>query len=172
MKQATIILFVTTALIVAADANAHLMATYTCKSITCIEHRQLQNLKHARYVCGHGAHYNKRWNCAAVKWLTREYNETEAVLHPPRVYSSSSSHYTGWMCIHAREGSWNAQTGNGYYGGLQMTYGWAGRVGNAALMSPDAQIAAADAEAREHGYSYGWMSSQWPNTFPPCSGYF
>ena len=36
------------------------------------------------------------------------------------------SHLAGWLCIHAREGAWNANTGNGYYGGLQMTYGWLG----------------------------------------------
>jgi len=37
---------------------------------------------------------------------------------------------TGLMCIHRYEGAWNANTGNGYYGGLQMdrsfqtTYGY------------------------------------------------
>lgn len=25
-----------------------------------------------------------------------------------------------WACIHSYEGAWNANTGNGYYGGLQM----------------------------------------------------
>jgi hypothetical protein len=28
--------------------------------------------------------------------------------------------YNGFMCIHHYEGAWNASTGNGYYGGLQM----------------------------------------------------
>jgi CubicO group peptidase (beta-lactamase class C family) len=83
-----------------------------------------------------------------------------------------SSHYAGWMCIHDREGAWNSDTGNGYHGGLQMSYGWAGRVGDAAMLSPDQQIAVADAEARVHGYDDGWMRSQWPNTYPPCAGYF
>lgn len=29
--------------------------------------------------------------------------------------------YEKWRCIHEHEGAWNASTGNGYYGGLQMT---------------------------------------------------
>lgn len=29
--------------------------------------------------------------------------------------------YEKWRCIHEHEGAWNANTGNGYYGGLQMT---------------------------------------------------
>lgn len=29
--------------------------------------------------------------------------------------------YEKWRCIHEHEGAWNANTGNGYFGGLQMT---------------------------------------------------
>jgi hypothetical protein len=29
-------------------------------------------------------------------------------------------HLRAWLCIHRHEGPWNANTGNGYYGGLQM----------------------------------------------------
>jgi len=85
---------------------------------------------------------------------------------------AAASHLSGWLCIHHGEGAWNSQTGNGYYGGLQMSYGWMGVVGNAALLSPGAQIRLADQVARAHGYSYSWMAGQWPNTFPPCAGYF
>jgi hypothetical protein len=97
-----------------------------------------------------------------------------AGLHARTLSSASPQpgHLAGWLCIHAREGAWDAQTGNGYYGGLQMTYGWAGRVENAALLSPAAQMAAADAEAAEHGFAYSWMAGQWPRTYPPCAGYF
>jgi hypothetical protein len=164
-----ITLFATIALCMAANANAHLIAKPHCSSLHCRATSQLKNLKHARYVCHYGRHYAKRWSCAAVKWLKREYRQTKVAM-APRV--AVSSHLLGWICIHEREGAWNAQTGNGYYGGLQMTYGWAGRVANAALLSPSDQIAAADAEAREHGYNYAWMAGQWPNTFPPCAGYF
>ena len=33
-------------------------------------------------------------------------------------------HKRQWLCIHRYEGSWNAHTGNGYYGGLQMDIGF------------------------------------------------
>lgn len=97
--------------------------------------------------------------------MRRELAQTREALRP-------LGHLSGWICIHQREGAWDADTGNNYYGGLQMTYGWAGRVTNAALLSPGQQIAAAEAEASEHGWSYSWMQSQWPRTFPPCAGLF
>jgi hypothetical protein len=31
---------------------------------------------------------------------------------------------SAWLCIHHYEGAWNARTGNGYYGGLQMDMGF------------------------------------------------
>jgi hypothetical protein len=103
-----------------------------------------------------------------LAWTRREIAETRAALRPRVVLG----HVSGWLCIHSREGAWNAQTGNGFYGGLQMTYGWAGRVQNAAMLSPGQQIAAAEAEAATHGWSSSWMRGQWPNTYPPCAGLF
>ncbi|MDX6451610.1 MAG: Transglycosylase-like domain [Gaiellaceae bacterium] len=81
-------------------------------------------------------------------------------------------HRAGWVCIHSGEAAWNADTGNGFYGGLQMSYGWAGRVRNAAVLTPAEQMAVAEAEAAEHGWGDGWMRSQWPNTYPRCAGLF
>jgi hypothetical protein len=103
-----------------------------------------------------------------VKVLRRELAETVAALRPRPQFVG---HLQGWLCIHSREGAWNDE-GAPYYGGLQMTYGWAGRVTDAALLSPGQQIAVAEAEAAEHGWSWSWMRSQWPNTFPPCAGLF
>jgi len=101
---------------------------------------------------------NLRWHRARVVRLT------------PR--PQATGHVAGWLCIHSREGAWNAQTGNGYYGGLQMSYGWMGLVGNAALLSPEQQMAAAETGYRQSGYSSAWLAGQWPNTYPPCAGYF
>lgn len=81
-------------------------------------------------------------------------------------------HLAGWTCIHEREGAWNAQTGNGFYGGLQMTYGWMGLVANAALLSPRDQILAAERGYRTSGHSDRWMRGQWPSTYPPCARLF
>jgi hypothetical protein len=80
--------------------------------------------------------------------------------------------FAGWLCIHRREGAWNASTGNGYYGGLQMTYGWMGLVKDASKLSPAQQMAAAETGYRQSGYSDSWMRGQWPNTYPPCAGLF
>jgi hypothetical protein len=52
-----------------------------------------------------------------------------------------------------------------------MTYGWDGLVGNAALLSPRAQMAAAETGYRQSGYSTAWLEGQWPNTSPPCLQY-
>jgi hypothetical protein len=102
-------------------------------------------------------HYVVRW----VRWP-----RYQATLQPV------VGHMAGWLCIHNREGAWNAATGNGFYGGLQMTYGWMGLVGNAAALSPADQMAAAEAGYRASGFSSAWMSGQWPNTYPPCAGLF
>ncbi len=45
------------------------------------------------------------WRARLEKVRRRAYN-------PP--------YHRAWLCIHRYEGPWNANTGNGYYGGLQM----------------------------------------------------
>jgi len=47
----------------------------------------------------------------------------------PANWSARLSTPAGWyetaLCIHHREGAWNANTGNGYFGGMQFTlYTW------------------------------------------------
>jgi hypothetical protein len=110
------------------------------------------------------------YHAAELRWTTRNLARTLAAIraraHP------AVGHLSGWLCIHHGEGAWNSQTGNGYYGGLQMTYGWMGLVANAALLSPSQQMAAAETGYRRSGYSHAWLSGQWPNTYPPCAGYF
>jgi hypothetical protein len=81
------------------------------------------------------------------------------------------AHYYGWLCIHSREGAWNSNTGNGYYGGLQAHYNWYGVV-RMDLLSPLAQIQHAEAVYRATGYSHAWLAGQWPNTYPSCVFYF
>lgn len=49
----------------------------------------------------------------------------------------------GAICVHKHEGAWNAETGNGYSGGMQFTaYTWAsvGGVGRASQASPREQL--------------------------------
>ena len=75
-----------------------------------------------------------------------------------------------WLCIHSREGAWNANTGNGYYGGLQMTSGWGG-VARPDLLTATDQMMLAERQYRASGYSVAWLEQQWPNTSPPCLMY-
>lgn len=76
-----------------------------------------------------------------------------------------------WLCIHKYEGAWNANTGNGYYGGLQMdmtfqrSYGpWLlATKGTANNWTPLEQMWVAE-RARAGGR--GWYP--WPNTARMC----
>jgi hypothetical protein len=76
-----------------------------------------------------------------------------------------------FLCIHRYEGSWTANTGNGYYGGLQMDrrfmqiYGpeFVGRWGTADNWPAWAQLETA---ARAHDAGRGF--TPWPNTARFC----
>jgi hypothetical protein len=76
-----------------------------------------------------------------------------------------------FVCIHGYEGAWNANTGNGYYGGLQMDDGFMRdygsdfmrRWGTADHWPPWAQIAAS-----VRAYRSGRGFWPWPNTARAC----
>jgi transglycosylase-like protein len=78
--------------------------------------------------------------------------------------------YEKWRCIHEHEGAWNSNTGNGYYGGLQMdatfywTYGpeFARRWGHAGNWPVWAQLIAAERAYLTRGFG------PWPNTARYC----
>lgn len=103
----------------------------------------------------------KRW--VADLWRTRAAAARERAQNLP--------HRGSWLCIHKYEGAWNARTGNGYYGGLQMdmtfqrTYGpWLLSVkGTADNWTPLEQMWVAE-RARASGR--GWYP--WPNTARMC----
>ena len=75
------------------------------------------------------------------------------------------------MCIHHYEGAWNSNTGNGYYGGLQMDltfqslYGaeFLNRWGTADNWPVWAQLQSA-VRAYQSGRGFG----PWPNTARAC----
>jgi Transglycosylase-like domain/LysM domain len=85
---------------------------------------------------------------------------------PVEAYSSAPSGGV-WACIayHESTGNWSADTGNGYYGGLQFDLStWAayGGAGNPADASPAEQMAVADRVVAARGYG------AWPNTGRMC----
>lgn len=93
-KVITIVAFA--ALLGAAPAQAHLVRVPDHPKKSHLENRlasQTENLGHARYVCNNGANAHKLWACKAVKWLSRERNETRAAL-APKVETGS---VTYWM---------------------------------------------------------------------------
>jgi hypothetical protein len=92
-----------------------------------------------------------------------------------------------WVCIHRHEGAWNANTGNGYYGGLQMdkTFQQAHgldfylKKGTANNWTPKEQMAVAERAKRGIRTSYNdgrirfWQDrprgyGPWPNTARYC----
>ena len=79
--------------------------------------------------------------------------------------------YRAFACIHRYEGAWNAATGNGYYGGLQMDYDFMRAYGREYLSAfgtadrwpPSLQIAVAI-----RAYLSGRGFRPWPNTARRC----
>ena len=96
-------------------------------------------------------------------WRERAAKARRAAMNPPRLGA--------WLCIHRHEGPWNANTGNGYYGGLQMdmafqrTYGayLLRTKGRAHRWLPIEQIWVA-----ERAYRSGRGFYPWPNTARAC----
>jgi hypothetical protein len=83
---------------------------------------------------------------------------------------TGGSWYQAAMCIHAGEGAWTSETGNGYHGGLQFsdsfqqTYGpeWVAEYGDAGHWPPVDQLHAAYRAWRIRGWA------PWPNTAAAC----
>ena len=96
-------------------------------------------------------------------WRTQAKQVRRKAMNPPRK--------AAWLCIQRHEGAWNANTGNGYYGGLQMdlsfqrTYGpeLVRRKGTANRWKPIEQIWVA-----ERAYRSGRGFYPWPNTARYC----
>lgn len=132
--------------------------------------------------------WRKPRNCADARWLGKVWRKRAQVAHKElnqwrRQQARQQARrtkmralYEKWRCIHEHEGAWNANTGNGYYGGLQMdmgfqrTYGseFIARWGTADRWPVWAQLMAA--ERAYHGYrGYGGRGfGPWPNTRRMC----
>jgi hypothetical protein len=83
----------------------------------------------------------------------------------PRVLSSA------FLCIHHYEGAWTANTGNGYYGGLQMDRRFQSLYGSdfvARWGTADNWPAWAQLQAAVRAYQSGRGFYPWPNTARAC----
>jgi hypothetical protein len=100
---------------------------------------------------------------ALAFWRTESARARHAAFNPPRL--------AAWLCIHEHEGPWNANTGNGYYGGLQMDLAFQRAYGADLLRAkgpahrwrPLEQIWVA-----ERAYRSGVGFSAWPNAAGAC----
>jgi hypothetical protein len=108
---------------------------------------------------------------AADEWVAR----AKAALRGHTRYLQSlrsEAHrlYAKWECIHQHEGAWNANTGNGYYGGLQMDMGFQSAYGSEHMArwgTADRWPVWAQLQAAERAYeSRGF--GPWPNTARMC----
>jgi hypothetical protein len=78
---------------------------------------------------------------------------------------------TSFLCIHHYEGAWNANTGNGYYGGLQMDMSFMRMYAGDYLNrwgTADRWPAWAQLEVAERAYNAGRGFWPWPNTARDC----
>ncbi|HVC85824.1 MAG TPA: hypothetical protein VNC40_00210 [Gaiellaceae bacterium] len=76
-----------------------------------------------------------------------------------------------FMCIHRFEGGWHSNTGNGYYGGLQMDRGFQGLYGADFVTrwgTADNWPAWAQVQAAARAYLSGRGFEPWPNTARAC----
>jgi hypothetical protein len=83
----------------------------------------------------------------------------------PRVLSSA------FLCIHRYEGAWDSNTGNGYYGGLQMDRRFQSLYGAeyvAKWGTADNWPAWAQLQAAVRAYRAGRGFYPWPNTARAC----
>jgi hypothetical protein len=129
----------------------------------------------AQRVCG--------YHEAQLRWTTRELGETRAAIRAQQRarerQRTRASHVAGWSCITNGAYSGAPHEGNGYNGPytgpLGMTDPWMGysSPGSDWVHTPVGVVyAIAEKVAAQYGFSYSFMAHQWPNTYPPCAGYF
>jgi hypothetical protein len=106
---------------------------------------------------------------ALVIWQRRAARETLwLALHASRL-SLIAPHWltSDFLCIHRYEGAWSSNTGNGYYGGLQMDYGFMSRYG-AVFLRRWGTAVWAQLQASVRAYRSGRGFWPWPRTARAC----
>lgn len=122
----------------------------------------------ARFARGHGSTEGstlRLWQLRSARALLLVAAHGQA---RPRVPAFLADAFT---CIHRFEGSWTANTGNGYYGGLQMDIGFQSRYGAAYLKrwgTADNWPVWAQLDAAARAYRSGRGFWPWPNTARLC----
>jgi hypothetical protein len=107
-----------------------------------------------------------------VLWQERSAAAALAVaLHATRQAALPAWLAADFACIHRYEGAWTANTGNGYYGGLQMDMEFQRLYGPEFLErfgTADAWPVWAQLQAATRAYGSGRGFGPWPNTAAAC----
>jgi hypothetical protein len=103
-------------------------------------------------------------------WQQRSASAAAAVAKH-RLLELSDRLNDSFMCIHGYEGSWTANTGNGYYGGLQMDLTFQAHYGAEFVRlwgTADRWPVWAQLQAAVRAYQSGRGFYPWPNTARAC----
>lgn len=133
---------------------------------------------HARSTQYHPNPKRKHHWQQAVRFWLHVRRDAWLTMHP-KPARTISGHWAGWSCITNGAYPGAAHEGNGYNGHytgrLGMTNPWAGHSPSTGdwVTAPIAEVyGVAEAEAVKHRFADWWMRQQWPETYPPCAGYF
>lgn len=108
----------------------------------------------------------RHWRHVHQRTLTRYH----AYMRRQHATPWPASWYIAALCVHSHEGAWNSNTGNGYYGGMQMDMSFQAAYGPeylAAYGTADHWPVADQLHAAYRAWqSRGW--TPWPNTAAMC----
>jgi hypothetical protein len=108
--------------------------------------------------------------CAYLRWVAQLWKERSAE-HYAAFTVWFKRTYQKWECIHSGEGAWNSDTGNGYYGGLQMDTTFQRRYGLKYMKmwgTANNWPVWAQLKTAERAYHSGRDFYPWPTTSRSC----
>jgi hypothetical protein len=119
----------------------------------------------------------KQWHARAV-WRTKQRNRSRLSESRLRLLLRHEIQVKGthpleraFLCIHGGEGSWTSNTGNGYYGGMQMDLGFQRTYGSEYLRAwgtADNWPVSVQLAVSMKAYLSGRGFYPWPNTARAC----
>jgi hypothetical protein len=107
-----------------------------------------------------------RSHFSPMVWSWKVWIRRHRIAHKMAKGTCLPAHNALWECIHGGEGSWG-DTGDPYWGGLQMHPGWGG-VHHASDLSPVQQKWLAEHELQKQKDPYYWVEGQWPRSHIGC----